>query len=151
MSITIRPASVRDSVAVHRLLGIIADIHRNGRPDMYPNLQSKYTIEQVRQRLSKIDNGVFVADYNGETVGYVFCDIITEGDGLTLYVDDLCVDPQYRKHGIGKSLLDYAAVYGKEKGCRFLMLNVWEFNESAVKFYENYGLKTRSRHMEMPI
>ncbi len=151
MNITIRPSNEGDSASVHRMLGIIADIHRNGRPDMYPGLQSKYTLEQVRQRLSTPDNGVFVADYNGSAVGYVFCDIITEGDGLTLYVDDLCVDPQYRKNGIGKSLLDHAAAYGKEKGCRYLMLNVWEFNESAVKFYENYGLKTRSRHMEMSI
>jgi len=47
--------------------------------------------------------------------------------------------------------LDKAGEYGKEKKCRYMMLNVWEFNETALNFYQNYGLKTRSRHLEMSL
>lgn len=151
MNVTVRPSNISDASSVHRLLCIIADIHRNGREDIFHGLQSKYTIEQVKERLSKQDNGVFVADINGSVAGYIFCDIITEGDGTTLYIDDLCVDPEIRKQGIGKALMDYAVSYGKQCGCRMLMLNVWEFNENAVRFYEKYGLTTRSRHMEIKI
>ncbi len=151
MNVTVRPSHISDADTVHRLLCIIADIHRNGREDIFKGLQSKYTLEQVKERLSKQDNGVFVADSNGSVAGYIFCDIITEGDGKTLYIDDLCVDPAFRKLGIGNALMDYAVSYGKEQDCRMLMLNVWEFNENAVRFYENYGLTTRSRHMEIKI
>lgn len=150
-NLVIRPSEARDSYDVHRLLGLIADLHREGRPDMFPNLKSKYTADEVLERLSKPDNGVFVAEFEGSVAGYVFCDIIKEGDGTTLYIDDLCVDPDSRKLGVGTALLDYAASYGKEKNCRFLMLNVWEFNANALKFYEKYGFKTRTRHMEIPI
>ncbi len=147
----IRTAAVDDAENIHRLLGVIADIHRNGRPDIYSNLTSKYTLDQVIERVSKIESGVFVACLDNDVIGYIFCDIIREGNGFTLYVDDLCVDQKFRKGGVGKALLDKAASYGKEKECRYIMLNVWEFNETALKFYENYGLKTRSRHLEMAL
>lgn len=144
----IRQSVVTDAQAVLDLLHIIADLHRNGRPDMFPNLVSKYDLTQVKERLSQENSGVFVATLDETVVGYVFCDIITEGDGKTLYVDDLCVSPSARGLGIGTKLMDRAVEYGRESGCRFLMLNVWEFNESAVRFYEKYGLKTRTRHLE---
>ncbi|MBR4950589.1 MAG: GNAT family N-acetyltransferase, partial [Clostridia bacterium] len=116
MNVTVRTSNISDASSVHRLLCIIADIHRNGREDIFAGLQSKYTIEQVKERLSKQDNGVFVADINGTVAGYIFCDIITEGNGTTLYIDDLCVDPEIRNQGIGKALMDYAVSYGKECG-----------------------------------
>lgn len=149
--VIIRQSEPKDSKAVHRLLCVIADLHKNGRPDMFPNLTSKYTEEEVCKRLSKEENGVFVAADNGEVVGYVFCDVIKEGNGLTLYIDDLCVDSEARRQGVGRMLLNKAREYGKEMGCAFLMLNVWEFNENAVRFYEKYGFTTRTRHMEIKI
>ena len=150
-NLKIRPAVKSDAKDVYRLLRIIADIHRNGRPDMFPDLTSKYTEEEVSSRLYLPENGVFVADIGGEVKGYVFCDIIKEGKGNTLYIDDLCVDPECRCMGIGKALMDYALEYAKEKECSFIMLNVWEFNKTAIKFYENYGFETRTRHLEIKI
>lgn len=147
-NILIRKSIAEDTEAVYALLKTIADLHKNGRPDVFGELTSKYTPEQVRERLSREDSGVLVAEYNSKVVGYVFCDIIKEGNGLTLYVDDLCVDSSVRRMGIGRKLLDAASTYGKSKQCRCLMLNVWEFNKSAVEFYEKYGLTTRSRHLE---
>ena len=145
----VRKGEFKDSTSVYRLLCLVADLHRDGRPDMFPNLKSKYTLEQVSQRLTEESSGIIIAESDCSVVGYIFCDVIKEGDGLTLYVDDLCVDPSVRCMGVGRALLDYAAHYGKENGCRCLMLNVWEFNKTAVDFYLNYGLETRSRHLEM--
>lgn len=149
--VMIRKAEVADSERVYQLLLLIADLHRNGRPEMFEGLVSKYSLEQVTERLSNEDNGVFVATLDNVTVGYVFCDIIKEGSCKTLYIDDLCVDPSVRKRGIGKKLIDSAKRYGEEQKCDFLMLNVWEFNSDAVTFYKNYGFKTRTRHMEIKL
>ena len=147
----IRNSNPNDTDSVYSLLCIIANLHKNGRPDMFPDLISKYTPQEVYERLSKDENGVFVAEQDGRVVGYVFCDIIKEGNGLTLYIDDLCVDPEVRSCGVGRMLIDRAKEYAKEKNCGFLMLNVWEFNENAVAFYEKYGFSTRTRHMELKI
>ena len=118
---------------------------------MFPDLVSKYTVGEVKERLSKEDSGVFVAELDGNTVGYVFCDVITEGAVQTLYIDDLCVDPNFRRMGIASMLADKTKEYAKEKNCTYLMLNVWEFNQSAIEFYENYGFQTRTRHMEIKL
>jgi ribosomal protein S18 acetylase RimI-like enzyme len=147
----IRKASVLDTQAVYNLLLIIADLHKKGRPEMFPDLVSKYTVGEVKERLSKEDSGVFVAELDGNTVGYVFCDVITEGAVQTLYIDDLCVDPNFRRMGIASMLADKTKEYAKEKNCTYLMLNVWEFNQSAIEFYENYGFQTRTRHMEIKL
>lgn len=151
MSVIIRESKEEDSLSVYNLLRIIADLHKNGRPDMFPDLVSKYTVDEVKERLSKSDNGVFVAEKEGSVVGYVFCDVIREGSVNTLYIDDLCVDPSARKMGIARKLMDKTKEYAKEKNCAYLMLNVWEFNENAVRFYENYGFETRTRHMEIKL
>lgn len=151
MNVIIRESKEEDSLSVYTLLRIIADLHKNGRPDMFPDLVSKYTVDEVKERLSKSDNGVFVAEKEGSVVGYVFCYVIREGAVNTLYIDDLCVDPSARKMGIARILMDKAKEYAKEKNCAYLMLNVWEFNENAVRFYENYGFETRTRHMEIKL
>lgn len=150
-NVIIRASDASDSQAVYELLLIIAQLHKNGRPEMFPDLVSKYTVNEVKERLSKADNGVFVAEVDGSTVGYVFCEVIKEGTATTLYIDDLCVDPNYRRRGIARMLIDKAKEYAKQKNCLFLMLNVWEFNRSAVEFYESCGFETRTRHMEIKL
>ncbi len=151
MNLIIRESKTEDSEAVYRLLLLIAELHRSGRPDVFGDLVSKYTIEEVSERLSKEDNGVFVAEIDEKVVGYVFCEVIKEGRGLTLYIDDLCVDPSARRHGVGRRLIDAAKQYAVQKNCSCVMLNVWEFNSDAVSFYEKYGFETRSRHMEIKL
>ena len=133
--ITVRNSRVSDTESIYKLLRVIADLHRTARPDMFDGLVSKYTESEVEKRLSNEDNGVFVAEIEGAVVGYVFCEVIKEGSGNTLYIDDLCVDK--------------AGEYAKQKSCTCLMLNVWEFNENAISFYEKYGFTTRTRHMEL--
>ncbi|MBQ3231122.1 MAG: GNAT family N-acetyltransferase [Clostridia bacterium] len=148
MIISVRSAIAEDTDAVYGLLRTIADIHREARPDMFPDLVSKYTPDEVRERLSRSENGVFVAESDGSVIGYVFCDVIKEGRGNTLYIDDLCVDGSMRRSGVASALMNRAEAYANENNCKALMLNVWEFNESAIAFYEKYGFLTRTRHME---
>ena len=35
MNVTVRPSNISDASSVHRLLCVIADIHRNGREDIF--------------------------------------------------------------------------------------------------------------------
>lgn len=151
----IRPATPRDSTSIHDLLKEIAKLHTNGRPDLFADFESKYSIPELNKMLAPEENGVFVADADGRVVGYVITQIRAY-DGIishtkikTLYVDDLCVDSSFRKMGIATALMDAAVAYGRQKGCYDLELNVWEFNSDALAFYKKYGMKTRTRHMEI--
>ena len=148
MIISVRSAIAEDTDAVYGLLRTIADIHREARPDMFPDLVSKYTPDEVRERLSRSENGVFVAESDGSVIGYVFCDVIKEGRGTTLYIDDLCVDETCRGQHIGTFLYNYVKDFAKCEGCYNVTLNVWALNEGAIGFYKALGMKTQKIGME---
>lgn len=67
---------------------------------------------------------------------------------LSIYLDDLCVDENYRGKHIGKKLYDAVLELAKEKHCYNVTLNVWHLNESALKFYEKCGMKPLKICME---
>ena len=72
-------------------------------------------------------------------------------DRKELYIDDLCVDESCRGQGIAKALYRHVSDYAKTVGCGFITLNVWNGNDTAMKFYENAGLTPRSITMEMKL
>ena len=39
----------------------------------------------------------------------------------------------------------------KEKNCSSVGLNVWAFNENAIKFYENFGMSVKTMILEKNI
>ena len=88
-------------------------------------------------------------------MGYIFCILIDHTpdsarcSNKELYIDDLCVDAQYRREGIGDALFKKAVSTAKEQGCHNVTLNVWEGNDSALRFYEKHGMKIQKREMEI--
>ena len=137
-----------------RLLGQVGQVHHDIRPDIFRSGAIKYTETQLRALLQDGDKPIFIGEAEGEVVGYCFCQV-REYAGSTvltdrkeLYIDDLCVDESCRGQHVGKCLYEYAQSYAREIGCRFLTLNVWCGNESAMRFYEHAGLTPRNIMME---
>ncbi len=58
-----------------------------------------------------------------------------------LYLEDLFVIPEWRGHGIGKSLLVHLAALAVERGCGRMEWNVLDWNEPALRFYERMGAR----------
>lgn len=151
----IRRAENIDIPKINDLLRQVCLIHHNGRPDLFKYGAQKYADEELIQIISDDEKPVFVAvDEDNTVLGYAFCiferhindNILT--DVKTLYIDDLCVDESLRGKHIGKQLYDYAVSFAKENGCYNLTLNVWNCNDSAMKFYEKCGLKPQKTHLE---
>ena len=51
--------------------------------------------------------------------------------------------------GIATLLIDFIKADALERGFKKLELNMWEFNESALAFYESVGFGTYRRDLEM--
>ena len=123
------------------------------RPDIFKKA-TKYTADELKIILKNNDMPIFVYDENGIVFGYAITfyiqhvndNILT--DIKTLYIDDLCVDQNKRKSGIGHKLYEYVKEFAKEQGCYNLTLNVWCSNESALKFYESLDLEPLKIMME---
>ena len=143
MSCTIRFAKAGDETAIAALLERIYEQHAEGRPDLFGGGKSKYTAEDVLKLFDKHDAPIFVAVNDKDAViGYAFCvikEFTSPAHYKTLYLDDLNVDASARRMGVATALMDACRSYGKEKDCYNLTLNVWAFNEGALRFYEKNG------------
>ncbi|HIV19775.1 MAG TPA: GNAT family N-acetyltransferase [Candidatus Merdivicinus intestinigallinarum] len=151
----IRRAAEKDLPAINRLLFQVAQVHHNGRPDLFRPASKKYTDEELLAILHDDTKPVLAAvDENDEMLGYAFCifrqhlhnNILT--DIKTLYLDDLCVEETCRGQHIGRLLYEAVLDFARENGCYNVTLNVWGCNESARKFYESCGLSVQKIGME---
>ena len=155
MNVTIRRATESDAQRINDLLFQVAEIHAAGRPDIFKGGTKKYTDRELIDIISNDETPIFVAcDDDGLVVGYAFCiykrvrgsNLLCDGDSL--YIDDLCVDGAFRGNHLGTALYDHVLKAAKYSGCSRVTLNVWAFNQSAVKFYEKLGMKPLKTEME---
>ena len=156
MEINIRRAQLRDCADLQRLLLQIDNQHAQSRPDLFRQDAVKYDESACLRILADEKRPVFVAADAGERVcGYAFCEVLQYKnhavlrDCRTLYLDDLCVDESCRRQGIGEKLMAAVMAYARENGAYNVDLNVWEFNENAIRFYEKNGFTTQRRKMEV--
>ena len=71
---------------------------------------------------------------DGTVLGYAGLHVILD-EG---YIDNVAVDPKYRRQGVADALLDVFCRFGAEK-LAFLTLEVRESNTPAIALYEKHG------------
>ncbi|MBR5637106.1 MAG: GNAT family N-acetyltransferase [Pseudobutyrivibrio sp.] len=151
----IRRASEKDIDSLIKLLQEVLEIHANIRPDIFISGTTKYTRGDLLEKLANDEEPIFVAvDENDEVMGYAFCALKHQPFSTnmvpfkSLYIDDLCVDSNYRGQHIGEQLFEYVKAEAKRLGCYEATLAVWAGNDGAERFYEKIGMKTKERIME---
>ena len=140
----IRRATEKDIKDLIRLLEQVDLVHHLVRPDIF-KIGTKYDKYELSLLIRDNSRPIFVYDDSG-VKGYAFTifkkhindPILT--DIQTLYIDDLCVDKEYRGHHIGEELYKYVLDYAKKNNCYNVTLNVWYDNKPALAFYEKMGL-----------
>ena len=165
----IRKATHNDIPRILELLSQVNDVHAEGRPDFFIKGKRKYNEEDLLKIINDDTTPVFV--YVGTRLvtsgsgtrqatsvqGYAFCVIqdLSQCDNLrpdkSLYIDDICVDENYRRHGVGKKLYEHVLQFAKEEKCFNITLNVWAKNPGAQAFYESMGMTVQKVCMEQII
>lgn len=155
MDINIRAAVAEDRVRIRPLQEEIAELHHEGRPDLFKNEARYFAEEAFAQRLQDPKYTVLIAETEqGEVVGYAFAWVISNRNHPTyidfdcFYIDDICVLKRHRGKGIGSKLFAACKAVARECGCKNMELGVWSFNKDAIAFYESCGMKERVRRME---
>ena len=150
----IRFAQTGDVPGILSLLRQVGRVHHEGRPDLFRSNAQKYGASQVIAMLDSSATPIFVAAEGEKVLGYGFCFVKTyENDPVMtdrteLYIDDLCVDENCRGQGVGSAVYQAICRFAKEQGFYNITLNVWSFNESAMRFYEKCGMKPQRIFME---
>ena len=150
----IRRARVSDIERLDHILFQVQDVHANGRPDIFIKGAKKYNDEQLTAIINDDQRPIFVyTDDNDMVLGYAFCIYeYVENNSMhkmkTLYIDDLCVDENYRRKHIATYLYQYVLQEASNNDCYRVTLNVWCLNGSAMKFYEKMGMNKLKIVME---
>jgi len=144
MDLAIRKAKKED-------IGKFIEVYKSAYKNMkkYAYRKDKNIKWYFKWLLKRDENGVFIAEINGEAVGVVACD----SNWLGLYEDvgeihEIVVRDEYKGKGIGKKLMEKAEEYLKSKGHRIIELWVGEENHLAKKFYEKLGYKAKDKFGE---
>ena len=84
-----------------------------------------------------------IAENEGVAVGFAvyFQNFSTFKGKPGLYLEDLFVKPDWRKHGIGRALLVRLAQIAVERGCPRFEWVALDWNQNAIDFYEKLGAK----------
>ncbi len=93
--------------------------------------------------------GVWKAELNGKTVGFIAVDsnwYSKRENGKVGAIHEVVVLPEYRCMGIGTRLVSMALDYFRRKGLSMAELWVGDENEDAIKLYKKMGFKEKDRY-----
>jgi ribosomal protein S18 acetylase RimI-like enzyme len=136
MTPLIRPITEADVVGFHSALGVVA------REKLYLALEDAPPIElthTVVARLIATGSPAFVADANGEIVGW--CDITIAERETMAHCGTLGMGiiPVFRGQGVGQKLMEAALAAADAKGLKRVQLHVFTTNTRAKALYEKMG------------
>ena len=155
-NIEIRIAKVDDIENVFLLEEQLFSLYCKARPDWIDRNKRPHNYEYLKKCIEN-DGKIFIAEDRNKIIGYciTFLDDINNHhyyvDMKNLYIESFYIYENYRRKGIGRMLFEEVKKYAKEQNCKNIELEVWEFNESAKKFYENLGMKRRTYQLEYNI
>ncbi|MCA3185728.1 MULTISPECIES: GNAT family N-acetyltransferase [unclassified Cupriavidus] len=137
---SIRPATPADSDTLFRLISALAE---------YEKLT--HLVEATPQKLGDALFGarphaeavIVEVDHDGakRAVGFAlfFHNFSTFLAKPGLYLEDLFVEPAWRGHGLGKTLLKHLAALAVERGCGRFEWSVLDWNQPSIDFYQAMG------------
>ena len=158
MEFQIRNAVPEDCQRIRPLQKEIAQLHHEGRPDLFKTEARYFSEEDFLHRLQNENHTVLIAEgKDGQVVGYAFAWVkrirshSTYVDFDCFYIDDICVLKAYQGRGIGRQLFTCCKEKAKTLKCKNIDLSVYDFNSSAIAFYNACGMQAYIHRMELKL
>ncbi len=154
MTINVRKATPNDYNTLCGLFDEMDALHRNNLPHLFQKPGGSVREQEYYSGLIADENaGLFVAETDGKLVGFVHA-IVRDTPAFPVFVprryavvDGIVVKSEFQNRGTGRILMDKMQEWAITKGAASIELNVYEFNETAISFYEKLGYQTFSRKM----
>jgi ribosomal protein S18 acetylase RimI-like enzyme len=103
-------------------------------------------LADMLQRCATTNGCVFVADAEGEVVGFLclLTKVVPELDEPPepySYISDLVVRAAYRDRGVGRTLVAHAEAFAQQSGASRLKVGVLVRNDGAHRLYRSCGFR----------
>ena len=151
----IRFAAENELDRINELRKQVNDIHVAGKPEVFKPGFNKELQDFIKVIWDDPEQEIVVADKDGVICGFAVLHHIIKPETPFMKerdfidVDEFCVDKAYRRMGVATQLISFIKAYAKDKGFHRIELNMWEFNQDALAFYEAAGFETYRRYMEI--
>lgn len=142
--VIIRKAGLEDLTSIQKLNDNLFDLEFNNFDD---TLKREWALEKEGQEYFEdmIKNEiVFVAQIEEKIVGYLagsICEQISYITETFAELDNMCIDDEYRRFGIGTLLMDEFKKYCKEKNMQNIKVTASAKNSRAIQFYMKNGFE----------
>jgi diamine N-acetyltransferase len=158
MEISVRKATANDYDSLCELFDEIDALHRDNLPHLFQKPGGAAREQDYYSGLIADENvALLVAEAGQKLVGFVHA-IVRDTPAFPVFVprryalvDSILVKSGFQNHGTGRLLMDKIQEWAIANGATSIELNVYEFNETAISFYERLGYQTFSRKMSKQI
>ena len=154
MEISVRKATADDYNSLCELFNEIDALHRDNLPHIFQKPSGAAREKDYYLGLIADESvALLVAEVGENLVGFVHT-IVRDAPAIPVFVprryaivDSIVVKSGFQNHGIGRILMDKMQEWAIAKGATSIELHVYEFNKTAISFYERLGYQTFSRKM----
>lgn len=144
--VSIRSARTEDLEQLHELM---FELHREHHDQCPKYFKTAEEIEQEKSIARYLDDPeclVFVVSEGDNIVGFItghFCELISTVSKPVQMgsVDELYICPDYRGQGLANQLCNKIEQRFVEYGVQEIFVEVWQFNASAIEFYQQFGFE----------
>jgi len=142
--VIIRKATINDLNSIQELNNSLFDLELNNFDD---TLKQGWPFEEDGKEYFEdmINNEiVFVAQIEEKIVGYLagsICEQISYITETFAELDNMCINEQYRRFGIGTLLINEFKKYCKEKNIQNIKVTASAKNSRAIQFYMKNGFE----------
>ena len=151
----VRFAKENELERVNELRKQVNDLHVAGKPDVFKPGFGPELRDFINVIWNDPTENIVVAEDDGFICGFAVINHITKPESPFmkerdfLDIDEFCVDEEHRRKGVATAMIEFIKDFAKENGFHRIELNMWEFNQGALAFYEAAGFETFRRYMEM--
>ena len=126
------------------LLSLLELYQQLNSDDVFNEMAAKSIWEDIKSQNIKY----FVAKENGRIISSCYISVIpnlTRGGKSIGFVENMITDVEYRRKGIGKTVMENAIKYAKEQNCYKVILHSGNKRTEAYPFYEKSGFDGSSK------
>lgn len=150
----IQKATTKDFLGIQKIFQEVHDHHLNGTINMFKKTEP-FTKEEFIDALKDKNTFLLVAKEK-EIIGFVLATII-EREGRhtkfkkSLHIEVIGTKKDSQNKGVGTSLINEIKKIANKNKCDNINLNVWSFNDNAIKFYKHIGFQEQRITMEITL
>lgn len=150
----VRFAVREDLGRVNELREQVNRVHVEGKPEFFRDNFGEPLNKHIYEMWQQDNRDILVVERNHRICGFACVEYVYKPENLYqkarkyYHIDEFGVDEKMRRQGVGTELFHRIRLEAEKRGFTRIELDMWEFNETALKFYESIGFHTYRRYME---